>query len=76
MNAEERLAELAAGAQRRQAKRRDALRQKGMVQQNVWLSGSTRSLLDQQVETGRFKSRAAAIEWALESVFAQEKSMS
>lgn len=76
MTAEERLAELTAGAQRRQAKRRDALRQKGMVQQNVWLSGSTRNLLDEQVEMGRFKSRAAAIEWALMSAFAKEKTMS
>ncbi len=69
MNAEERLAELIAGDRRRQARRRDALRQKGMVQQTVWLSGSTRDLIDRAISEGRFKNRSEAIDWALATVF-------
>jgi metal-responsive CopG/Arc/MetJ family transcriptional regulator len=76
MTAEERLAQLTAGDRRRQARRRDALRQKGMVQQSVWLSGSTRALIDQAIEEGRFRSRSEAVDWALASVFAKEKAMS
>ncbi|WP_342111983.1 hypothetical protein [Methylobacterium sp. SI9] len=76
MTAEERLAELTAGDRRRQARRRDALRQKGMVQQSVWLCASTRALIDQAIEQGRFRNRSEAVDWALASAFAEEKSMS
>lgn len=76
MTAEERLAELTAGDRRRQARRRDALRQKGMVQQSVWLSAQTRDLIDQAIEEGRFKNRSEAVDWALASSFAKEKTMS
>jgi hypothetical protein len=69
MTAEERLAELKAADIRRQTRRREALKQKGMTQQNVWLKPSVKAVIDQAIQNGRFK----AIEWALASAF-EEKS--
>ena len=73
MTAEERLAELKAADIRRQTRRREALKQKGMTQQNVWLKPSVKAVIDQAIQNGRFKSRTEAIEWALASAF-EEKS--
>lgn len=73
MTAEERLAELKAADTRRQTRRREALKQKGMTQQNVWLKPSVKAVIDQAIQNGRFKSRTEAIEWALASAF-EEKS--
>lgn len=75
MNAEERLAELTAGDRRRQARRREALREKGMTQQNIWLPAATRVLIDQMIEDGRFRNRSEAIDWAIQSAFGQETRM-
>lgn len=69
MNAEERLAQLTAGDQRRQARRRSALREKGMTQQNVWVPAELRDLIDQQIADGRFSNRSEAISWALQKAF-------
>jgi hypothetical protein len=73
MTAEERLAELKAADTRRQTRRREALKQKGMTQQNVWLKPSVKAVIDQAIQNGRFRSRTEAIEWALASAF-EEKS--
>ncbi|MEE7449965.1 hypothetical protein MRF4_20335 [Methylobacterium radiotolerans] len=72
MTAEERLAELKAADIRRQTRRREALKQKGMTQQNVWLKPSVKAVIDQAIQNGRFKSRTEAIEWALASAFEEK----
>ncbi|MGT2489294.1 hypothetical protein ACU4GA_32055 [Methylobacterium oryzae CBMB20] len=50
MTAEERLAELKAADIRRQTRRREALKQKGMTQQNVWLKPSVKAVIDQAIQ--------------------------
>ncbi|KMO21325.1 MULTISPECIES: hypothetical protein [Methylobacterium] len=76
-SAEERLAELTAGDRRRQARRREALREKGMTTQSVWLMPEIRALLDQEIEAGRFKNRSEAINHALSTVYGgKERAMS
>lgn len=73
MNAEERLAQIEESARRRQARRRQTLREQGLSMQNVWLKPDVKAAIDAQVSSGRFKSRMAAIEWALSATF-EEKS--
>ncbi|AMB48225.1 hypothetical protein Y590_24975 (plasmid) [Methylobacterium sp. AMS5] len=76
-SAEERLQELTAGDRRRQARRREALREKGMKTQSVWLMPEVRALLDQEIEAGRFKNRSEAINHALTTLYGgKERSMS
>lgn len=56
---------------------REALREKGMTTQSVWLMPEIRALLDQEIEAGRFKNRSEAINHALSTVYGgKERAMS
>lgn len=69
MNAEERLEALYAGDRRRQARRRDALREKGLTQTNVWVPADLSAIIEREIQSGRFNNRSEAITWALTMAF-------